>query len=265
MSDLTDAPSLLTRAKKLALHGIVFRWPDIKAEPWILQLIEIEEGQRQMRSMQRRRHYAKLPEFKPLVDFDWSFPKRICREEVEDLMTLRFLHEKANVVLIGPNAVGKTMIAHNLAHQALLHGHTVLNVNASEMLNGLAACKCALSLDRRLRSLARPSLLIVDELGYLSYDNRYADLLFQVVNKRYQQGSIVITSNKPFTQWPDVFPSATTVGTLIDRLTHFSEIINIEGDSYRFREALERAEVRQKQRQARRKAPVTPAVHPPVA
>jgi DNA replication protein DnaC len=144
-------------------------------------------------------------------------------------------------VLVGPNAVGKTMSAKNLAHEAILAGRTVRFTSASVMLQDLAAQDGARALQRALRRYSSPTLLVVDELGYLSYDHRHADLLFEVVNRRYEaERSILVTTNKPFAEWGEVFPSATCVVTLVDRLVHRSEIIGINTGSFRLREAEER-------------------------
>ncbi len=144
-------------------------------------------------------------------------------------------------MLVGPNAVGKTMSAKNLAHEAILAGRTVRFTSASVMLQDLAAQDGARALQRALRRYSSPTLLVVDELGYLSYDHRHADLLFEVVNRRYEaERSILVTTNKPFAEWGEVFPSATCVVTLVDRLVHRSEIIGINTGSFRLREAEER-------------------------
>jgi DNA replication protein DnaC len=208
------------RLKRLGLHGIIARWGDLQAEPWLAQLADIEETERQRRSLERRIHNARIGSFKPLADFDWAWPKQVDREHLEDLFSFQFLRDAANVVLVGPNGIGKSMIAQNLAYQALLAGYAVRFTSASAMLNELAAQDSSRSLQRRLRRYVNPSLLVIDEVGYLSYDNRHADLLFEVVTQRYQQRSIVITTNKSFEEWNEVFPSAACVVTLIDRLIH---------------------------------------------
>ena len=201
-------------------------------------LLEIEERERQRRSLERRKRNAHLCAFKPISDFDWSWPKRVDREAVNELFTLAFIDEGANVILLGPNGVGKTTIAHNLGYEALIHGHTVLITTASDMLNDLAAQDGTTALNRRLRRYAHPRVLVIDEVGYLSYDNRHADLLYEVISRRYrEEKSIIITTNKPFSEWPSVFPNAACVVTLIDRLMHRAEVIQIEADSYRLKDA----------------------------
>ena len=226
---------------RLGLFGLLARWEEVRHLEWLPSVIDYEQSERQRRSLQRRLHFARLGSFKPLCDFDWHWPKKIDRAAVEELASLEFLTEPANVVLIGPNSTGKTTIAKNLAHLALLGGYTARFTTASAMLNDLAAQDSAAALNRRLRHYCRPALLVCDELGYLSYDARYADLLFEVVTRRYQHRSTIITTNKPFAEWNQVFPNAASVVTIIDRLVHKAEIITVDGDSYCLKEAKERA------------------------
>lgn len=238
--------------RRLGLFGLLARWEEVRALEWLPSVIEYEQSERQRRSLQRRVHFARLGSFKPLCDFDWHWPKKIDRAAVEELCTLEFLSEPANLVLIGPNSTGKTTIAKNLAHLALLGGYTARFTTASAMLNDLAAQDSAAALNRRLRHYCRPALLVCDELGYLSYDARYADLLFEVVTRRYQQRSTIITTNKPFSEWNQVFPNAASVVTIIDRLVHKAEILTIEGDSYCLKEAKERAAQKARARKDRK-------------
>ena len=155
-------------------------------------------------------------------------------------MTLDFLGEASNVVLVGPNGVGKTLCATNIAYQAVLAGHTALFITAGQLLGELAALDSDSALRRKLRQYAAPDLLVIDEVGYLSYSNRHADLLFELVSRRYQNKSTVVTTNKSFGQWHEVFPNASCVVSLIDRLVHRCEVMAIEGESYRLKEAKER-------------------------
>lgn len=245
---MTDPALLQQRAKALQLHGLLAHWPQIATCDWLEPLLQWEENERVRRSLERRLHAARLGNFKALVDFDWSWPKRCVRAAIEDLMTLRFLQEKSNVVLVGPNGVGKSTLARNLAHQALLCGHTVLFTTAAQVLGDLAAIDSDSALRRRLRHYTAPTLLAIDEVGYLSYGNRHADLLFELINRRYELKSTLITTNRPFSQWHEVFPNAACVVSLIDRLIHNAEIIPIDGDSYRLKEATERSELRAKRR-----------------
>ena len=163
-------------------------------------------------------------------------------------MTLEFLKDATNVVLVGPNGVGKSTIAQNIAHQTLIEGHAVLFTSAGQLLGDLCALDSDSALRRRLRHYARPQLLVIDEVGYLSYSNRHADLLFELISRRYQNKSTLVTTNRPFAEWREVFPNAACAVSLVDRLLHHAEIVSIEGDSWRHKEARERAEQRTRQR-----------------
>jgi len=211
------------------------RW---NATQLLEHIVEAEQRERAQHSLERRIGRSRLGHFKPLADFDWAWPKRIDRDAVEAAMRLDFLAAARNVVLIAPQGLGKTMIAQNIAHAALLAGHAALFVTASQMLLDLGAQESARALDRRLRYYASRPLLCIDELGYLSYDARNADLLFQVVSRRYERKSLVLTTNLAFSDWPTIFPNAACTTALIDRVVHHAEIIAIEGESYRRREAL---------------------------
>ncbi len=243
----TTPDALRERAAALKLLGLLAHWDEVHDAHWIEPLIRWEEEERARRGLQRRLSSAHLGRFKPLADFDWNWPKQCDRQAVEELMRLGFLNEPANAVLVGPNGVGKSTIARNIAHQAVLAGHSVLFTNAAAMLNELAAQDGDNALRRRLALYARPRLLAIDEIGYLSYSTRHADLLFEIVSRRYEEKSTLITTNKPFAEWNQVFPNASCVVSLVDRLVHHAEIICIEGASYRLKEAKERAEQRHRQ------------------
>jgi DNA replication protein DnaC len=236
------------RAKKLDLNGLLTHWNQAGNEPWVADLVQWEEDERSRRSLERRQRRARLGAFKSLSDFDWAWPKAIDREQIDDLLRLEWIPTATNVVLVGPNGTGKTMIAKNIAYQAVLAGITVRSLTASELLTTLAEQDTSIRLRRKLGHFVQPQLLVIDELGYLSYDNRYADLLFEVVSRRYEKRSILLTTNKAFADWGDVFPNAASVVTLIDRLVHRSEIVKIEGDSYRLKESKEQARARKRSR-----------------
>src|SRR5450756_2679141 len=168
---MTTTPTdqdLHAAVRRLGLHGVLARWEEIRHAEWLPLLVDYEQTERQHRSLERRLRFARLGRFKPLCDFDWQWPKKIDRMAIEELGALEFLAEAANVVLIGPNGTGKTMIAQHLAHRALLDGHRVRFTTASATLTAPAAHAYAAALQRRLRHYCRPSLLVVDELGYLS-------------------------------------------------------------------------------------------------
>lgn len=247
---MNELGSLHLRAKALQLHGLLAHWSEVAAAEWLAPLIDWEESERARRSLERRIKAARIGRFKAIQDFDWDWPKRCERGAVEALLGLDFLSEAANVVLVGPNGVGKSTLARNIAHQALVYGHTVLFTTAGQLLGELAAIDSDSVLRRRLRHYASPHLLVIDEVGYLSYANRHADLLFELISRRYETKSTLITTNRPFAEWNEVFPNAACVVSLVDRLVHNAEIIAIEGDSYRLKEAKERTERRAKQRKA---------------
>jgi DNA replication protein DnaC len=247
----TDDP-LLARAKALKLYGLLAHWSEVAASDWLAPLIEWEEAERARRSLERRLGNAKLGRFRALADFDWDWPKRCDRAAIEELMGLGFIQEAANAILVGPNGVGKSTLARNIAHQAVLAGHTVLCTSAGHMLGELAGADGDRALRHRLSLYTRPRLLLVDEIGYLSYSNRHADLLFEVVSRRYQEKSTLVTTNRPFAEWGEVFPNAACVVSLVDRLVHNAEIIQIDGESYRLKEAKERSEQRRRARAARK-------------
>ena len=237
--------------RRLGFYGLLAHVETLLNEPWLARAIEIEDTERSRRSLKRRLDHSRLGAFKPIADFDWAWPEKCDRSAIEELFSLAFNEEAANVVFIGNKGLGKTMILKNLTHQAVLHGHTARFTLASDMLHDLAAQDSTISLARRLRRYTSPRLLAIDEVGYLSYDARYADLLFEVVTRRYEQRrSILLTTNKVFGEWNQVFPNASCVGTLIDRLLHRAEIVALEGKSYRLKEAEERTAQKTKVRSA---------------
>ncbi len=200
-------------------------------------LVEREGQHRARKSLERRLARSRIGRFKPIADFEWDWPKRIDRDAIEAALRLEFLEGGRNIVLVAPQGLGKTMLARNIANQAVLAGHSVLFVTAAQLLLDLAAQDSARALERRFRHYCRPTLLCIDEIGYLSYDARNADLLFQIISRRYEHKSIVMTTNLAFSDWPTIFPNATCATALIDRTVHHADVIAIEGDSYRRREA----------------------------
>jgi DNA replication protein DnaC len=233
--------NLRERLQRLALHGLLASVETIINEPWLPQLLALEEAERARRSFKRRLDAARIGTFKPLADFDWQWPTQCDRPLVDEILSLAFIEESANIVLIGPNGLGKTMLMKNILYQAVLHGHTARFTLASDMSHDLAAQDSSASLARRLRRYTSPGVLAIDEVGYLSYDSRYADLLFEVITWRYQACPVILSTNKPFGEWNQVFPNAGCVVTLVDRLMHKAEILTLAGKSYRLKEAQERA------------------------
>lgn len=239
------------RAAALQLHGVLAHWSECVGEPWLNPLLAWEEAERARRSLERRLRCAHIGRFKPLADFDWSWPQQCDQRTIAELMTLDFLHSATNAILVGASGLGKTMIAQNIAHQAVLQGHTVLFTTAGQLLGELAGLDSDSALRYRLRRYAAPDLLVVDEVGYLSYSNRHADLLFELINRRHEKKSTLITTNKSFSEWSEVFPNASCVVAMIDRLVHHADILAIQGESYRRKEAEERAAAKSRKRKTK--------------
>ena len=239
--DLRPGPTDPDReqARRLRLWGLLAVWDEM--DPTLRRrLCDLHQSETRDRSMASRLAMSRLGRFKTMADFDWGWPATIDRDGIEEMLRLGFMNEAANLILVGPNGVGKSMIAHNIAYQALVAGHTVRFVKAGTMLEDLAAQDSAAARRQRLKQYTRPKLLAIDELGYLSYDNRYADLLFEVIEARHRKRSTIVTTNRPFSQWGEVFPNAACVVTLVDRLTNYSDVAEIHGSSYRLKEAEER-------------------------
>jgi DNA replication protein DnaC len=211
------------------------------------EMARIEQTERARRGLELRMRAARLGSFKPMADFDWSWPKKIDRDLAEHALSLSFITERRNLALVATNGLGKTMIAKNIAHAAVLAGHTVLFRTASELLTDLA-CDSPQRRRARLAYYSSHDLLCIDELGYLSYDDRAADLLFEVVTRRHERRSILLTTNLGFTDWSTVFPNASCLMTLLDRLLHHADVVLIEGDSYRSFEGKKEREARRRRK-----------------
>lgn len=233
-----ELDDLLSRAGK-------GRW---SAEELLGEITRTEQRDRERRSLERRMKRSRVGRYKPMADFDWRWPKKIDREAIERALRGDLLREKENLVLVAAQGLGKTMIARNLVHEAVLNGYSALFTEASRMLLDLGSQETSRALERRMRHYTRPHLLVIDEVGYLSYDARAADLLFEIISRRHEERSTVVTTNLAFKDWPTVFPNASCVAALVDRLTHRAEIVQIEGESFRKREAEERRKARRKSR-----------------
>ena len=243
---MTNHDDLQTRAKALHLYGLLEHWPE--AAEWAEALIRWEEEERTRRSLDRRLQASRIGRFKPLCDFQWDWPTAVDRATFDALMTLDFIKDAVNAVFVGGNGLGKSTLARNLAHQALIQGHTVLFTTAGQLLGELASLDSDATLRRRLRYYIAPTVLCIDEIGYLSYSNRHADLLFELISRRYEHKSTIVTTNRSFRDWGEVFPNAACVVSMVDRLMHRAEVVSIEGESYRAKEAAERAAKKAKQR-----------------
>jgi DNA replication protein DnaC len=196
--------------------------------------------EREQRSIARRIRLARFPVVKTLDGFQWNWPRKINRLQVQELFRLRFIPEKANVIFLGGVGLGKTHLATALGYAACQHGHSVLFTSAVDVINTLAAAQRNGRLKPTLERYLRPTLLILDELGYLPIDKAGADLLFQIISRRYERGAILITSNRVFKKWAEIFNNdATLTSALLDRLLHHAETVLIEGKSYRMKDQVE--------------------------
>lgn len=207
---------------------------------YLARLLEGETLLRRDRATHNRIRLARFPVIKTLDQFRWDWPSRINRLQVQNLFRLDFLHDKANLIFLGGVGLGKTHLATALGYAACLKGHSVLFATAIDIINTLAAAKSAGRLKEELKKYTKPALLICDELGYLPIDKVGADLLFQVISLRYERGSIIMTSNRAFKDWPKIFNNDSTLtAAILDRLLHHAETVIIEGKSFRMKGQLE--------------------------
>ena len=207
---------------------------------YLAQLIEGEDARRADRAVARRIQAARFPVIKTLDSFRWDWPKKINRLQIQDLFRLQFVTDKANVILLGLVGLGKTHLATALGYAACQQGMNVLFANAIDVINTLSEAQNKGSLKSELRKYTTPSLLVLDEVGYLPIDQRGADLLFQVISARYERGSIVLTTNKAYKQWSSIFNGDSTItSAVLDRLLHHGETVIIEGSSFRMKDRIE--------------------------
>ncbi|HET9553701.1 MAG TPA: IS21-like element helper ATPase IstB [Anaeromyxobacteraceae bacterium] len=203
-------------------------------------LVALERRAREATNLASRTRAAYLGAFKPIDRFDWAHPRKIDRELVERLTTLDFVGRGENVLLRGQSGVGKTMLAKNIGHAALLAGKTVRFTTLAAALADLLQQESLPAFERRLKRYTRPDLLILDELGYLPCDSRAADILFNIISRRHEHRSTIISTNLAFKQWGTVFPGAACVVALVDRFAQHCHKVDIDADSWRDRHAFER-------------------------
>jgi len=228
---------ILEHFEELARQAGSEQWSHVE---FLARLIEGEAALRQDRARQRRIQQARFPVLKTLEPFDFTWPTKINRLAVQNLFRLKFIEEKANVILIGGVGLGKTHLAIALGWAACQAGPRVRFATAIDIINGLSAAQNAGRLVKELKEYTRPELLIVDELGYLPIDKRGADLLFQIISQRYERGSIVLTTNKAYKHWPSIFNNDSTLtSAILDRVLHHAETIVIEGKSYRMKDRID--------------------------
>ncbi|HJX38335.1 MAG TPA: IS21-like element helper ATPase IstB [Anaerolineae bacterium] len=199
-------------------------------------LLEAEVSARYERDVAMKTKLAHFPFLKTLDQFDFSFQPSINERQVRELATLRFVANGENVLLLGPPGVGKTHLAIALGVAAIAQAISVYFVTVVDLLAIIHRDAKEDRLDHRLQTLCRPKLLILDEMGYFPLDRLTAQFLFQLVSRRYQRGSIILTSNKSYGDWGDIFADHVLAAAILDRLLHFSTTVNIRGQSYRLRE-----------------------------
>jgi DNA replication protein DnaC len=203
---------------------------------FLLGVLQTEKEYRTSRILQTRTRMASLPYAKTLSQFDFTFQPSIDERQIKDLQTLRFISEAGNVILLGPPGVGKTHLAVGLAIEAIKGGYGAYFITANDLINDLGKAAREGRLEQRMRLYLRPKVLIVDEVGYLPLDPIGATIFFQLVSARYERGSIILTSNKSYTDWGAVFGDQTIAAAILDRLLHHSTTVNIRGESYRLKE-----------------------------
>lgn len=207
---------------------------------YLAQVIDGEFTMRDVRSTERRIRNARFPVIKTLDEFQWSWPKKINRMQIQNLFHLDFIATHTNAVMIGNVGLGKTHLSIALGRAACLAGHSVLFTTAVDIINTLAAAKSAGQLKRDIRRYVRPTVLIVDELGYLPIDKLGADLMFQVISQRYERAPTVFTTNRAYKHWPQIFNNDSTLtSAILDRVLHHVDTVIIEGKSFRMKDGIE--------------------------
>ena len=227
----------LEHHQALAQEAVEKDWTQLD---FLSRLTEGEALRRKDRATQRRIQAARFPVIKTLEQFNWTWPKKINRPQVQNLFRLSFLKDKANVIFMGGAGLGKTHLSTALAYEGCLAGHTVLFTTAIDIVNTLAAAQSTHRLKAELKKYMSPSIVCIDELGYLPIDKTGADLLFQVFSQRYETGSTIVTTNQPYKNWPKIFNNDSTLtSAVLDRLLHHAETVIVEGRSYRMKDQIE--------------------------
>lgn len=227
------APSMLSAVDRLAERARSESWTH---EEFLAACLQREVAARQDHGGAARIKQARFPSLKSLEDFDYDHQRSLQRETIAHLGTLDFIAGKENVVFLGPPGTGKTHLSIGVGIRACQAGYRVAFATASQWVNRLADAHAAGRLEAELARLARVPLLVIDEVGYIPFESEAANLFFQLVSNRYERASLIVTSNKPFGRWGEVFGDDTVAAAMIDRLVHHAEVIALKGDSYRLKD-----------------------------
>ena len=234
---LLKLPFMQAHVEELARQAAAGQWSHAD---FLARLVEGEAALHQDRARVRRIQQARFPVLKTLDSFDFTWPDKINRPQVQNLFRLKFIEDKAHAIFVGGVGLGKSHLAIALGYAACEAGFHVRFTTAIDIINTLSAAEKAGRLVQEMKKYTRPDLLVCDELGYLPIDKRGADLLFQIISQRYERGAIVLTTNKAFKHWPSIFNNDSTLtSAILDRILHHAETIVIEGKSYRMKDRIE--------------------------